>query len=224
MENQNCKSQQRAPQIGEIECHRIHKSLMAKKKEADQRLDMFYQHIEKLQIQVRKNAENCLEKSDLPEKKIVVSENHDKHEEMRSKYIQQMIEKYKNPEVAEKEPDLELNCNTLYSKEVDSKLGPSPESSEEQLISNTNSPDEDDFKLNLIKSKTLLNDLIDKEIQKFSIKSGYQGLGEAGAGDTCKIDNLKIKQLELKDKRLKSIAIIKKELENLENLDFEEIV
>lgn len=256
MENQKHERQQRRyyqqNKLG-IDCHRIHKALMAEKNEAEHKLNKFYQHLEKFKIQIRRNPENNFEKTDLPEKKEAL-ENNIKHEEMRSKYIKEMFEKYpvdevqniKEPEVRSKiikemvtkitkedqniecpEPDLEFNCKSLYNKELDSKMRPSPVSSEEQLISNTILSEEtkiDEVKLNLIKSKTLLIDLIDKEIQKFSNQTGDQGIGETGAGgDTQKIDHLKIRQRELKEKRLKSIATIKKELEILENLDFEEI-
>lgn len=216
-----------------IECHRVHKNLMAEKRQIEQKLEKFYQHMDKLQL--RRNTEIIAEKSDLPEKQAL--ENNLKHEQIRSKYIQQMEEKYspvakvqnvKEPEdenIEKPETDLEENCKSLYNKELDSKLRPSPVSSEEQLISNnilSNEDKTDQVKLNLIKSKTLLIELIDKEIQKVSNKNCDQGMGEAGAGgDTYQVNNFNIKQRELKEKRLKSIATIKRELEILENLDCE---
>lgn len=186
----------------------------------------FYQHIEQLKSLLKRNQENSLEKLDLSEMTLENNVKH-QHEEMQTENIQQMAEKYKpiieEPEVAEEDTDFEMIYKTLFNKEEYLKLIPSPESSEEQLIFNNGLPDEDEFKLILIKAKNVLIYLIDKEIEKCSIKNGDNKIGEVGAGgdigDTCKINKLKIKQL--KKKRSKSIATIKREIEKLENLDFE---
>lgn len=68
----------------------------------------------------------------------------------------------------------------------------------------------------LIKSKTILIDLIDKEIQRYTNKSKSNHGGESGAGDSNKICE---KFKEEKQKRLEIIANIKKEIEVLENFE-----
>lgn len=251
LERQNRRYLQQPIRRPQYDPHQIHKLLMTDKYEIERKLEKFYQFMERSKIQ-RRNMEINAEKKDLPEKKVL--ENNQKFEEERKKFIQQMAEKYSGDEVPiikkpeenslkteeirdqfindmmerseREEPTIEKpELKSLYNKEVASTA-----SSEENLISSNIVPDDenkvDDAHMDLIKSKTILIDLIDKEIRNRLNKNSNQEIrGEGGdtGGDSIKINKIKMKKLQLKEDRLKSLNIIKRELEKLENLDFEEI-
>lgn len=114
-----------------------------------------------------------------------------------------------------------MNTHTKYKIEKleDNKSASQSSSIKNDFIKNT----EEGNELILIKSKRILIDLIDKEIElRYSNKKQLNSIQDESGGDSNKNYETEKLRNELKQKRLTSIANIKREIEMLEKLSVSE--